>query len=422
MQQFSTAATFVLKDWLKKEHTYALDVINDLLNGKHVLIGQYGLGGAITKDDFDISVLLNIKSNLEQGILIKEDRDRFDSAFQKSGNSIWNNIYKGIYSGQIHKLQTKDHESLCCVVFNNYTNTLKTKPDFIVDLEWLENMCVSKSRSLNININDKWTKSIALTDLCIINHLKGLGADLSNFRMERMRGHQRGQAMAIKYDEFVKQYTSAIGESNPNSVDPSDVIIYDTRYVQELEEIMRGLYLYSSLDPAKVPEMIRESLYKSGIPIFGSISLKQVQEYPTFKLVNLEESHIIVKSVEDVYINKSKDQKHPKTCTVILNGDFGPGITRARLEYRTTGETKGMRCEATMMTSDGRRAASQSGDCPISTFDKIVGMEDHRSENTLSKFSKFIVFVRTTDLSNLTTIVRAAKKEAPYCLPHILVQ
>lgn len=420
MPQFSTAATFVLKDWLKKEHTYALDVINDLLEGKHVLIGRYGMCGAITKNDFNIQELLDIKSNLEQGILIKEDRDRFDSAFLESGISIWNNIYKGIYSGQVHKLQTKDHESLCCVVFNNYTETLKINSNFLPDLEWLEGMCMLKSRSLNININDKWTRSIALTDLCIIDYLRELGTDLSNFRMERMHGHQRGQTMAIEYDDLVKQYVKTIGESNQNSVDPSDVIIYDTRYIEELKNIMGEIS--SCTDYTKVPGMIRENLYRPGIPIFGSISLKQVQEYPVFKLVNLEESHIVVDEVEDVYINKSKDPTHPKTCTVLLKGHFGPGVTRARLEYRTMGETKGMRCEATLMSSEGKRATSQSGDCPIATFDAIVGMEDHRSENTLEKFSKFINFVKTTDLSNLTTIVRAAKKEAPYCLPHILVQ
>lgn len=423
LYQYLTESTFKPIDWPK--HTYALDVINNLLDGKPVLVGPHGDGGDITGDDFDIEVLKNLKSKLESGKADQRDVDDFNDAYHgkvKGGRKIWSNIYKGVYSGKAFKASTKDQESVTSIVFNNIVDEIKKDPKFRPDDEWLNDICDSINTHLGTNINKSWSKSIGAVCMVIIDHMSGLGADVENFRMERLNGHQNGQEIATDMSNFIAKYCRQLGMKK-DAIDPSDTFVYDVTHKSDVKRIIDEASRMIDTDFNRVRQFILDNFYTSKVPIFGGISLKKISANPHLELCNLSNDSMVIKvtKLEKPFIStQTKNGTTGRTCTVRMEGQFGEHCRRARLEFRTQGSAT-MRASVTLETDDGRRYPSQYGDCPINMFDKIVGLKDHYVKNIDANFARFQEFIAGNPLDDMTKIVRMATKNYDYNLPYIII-
>lgn len=417
LYQYLTESTFGPSDWIK--HTYALDVIDNLLDGKSVLIGPHGEGGSISKDDFDVDVLQDLQQKLMSGKVNRNDVEDFNNAYHgkvKDGRKIWSNIYKSVYSGKAFKVSTKDQESITCIVFNNIVREMANDPNFEPDDEWMND------KYLGVNIDKSWSKSIKAVCMIIINHMKQLGADVGNFRMERLNGHQKGQEVAIAMGKFIAKYCKHIGMKK-DAIDPSDVFIYDVNSKNEVLGIIDECTEKIDNDFRSIRQYIIDKFYTSKIPIFGGISLKKISSNPHLELcnVNNDADNIKVTEIgEPVISSKTKNGTTGQTCTVRLKGQFGGHCTRARLEFRTQGSAT-LRASVTPEDENGRRYPAQWGDCPINKFDEIVGLKDHKASNIDANFAQFQDFIATNPLKDMTKIVRMAMKNYDYNLPYIII-
>lgn len=418
-------STFGPSDWPK--HSYALDVITDLLDGKPVLLGIRGSDGSITKDDFDTNVLRDIQAKLQKGKNDKSDIDIFNGAYTgdlKFGPKMWSHIYKGIYSGKAFKISTKDQESVTSIIFNNICEEIKKDSKFRPDTDWIQDICESINLHLGTKINKSWGISIGNVCMVIIDHMRDeLGANVENFRMERLNGHQSGQDVAIEMSKFIAKYCKQIGVKK-DVIDPSDTFVYDVTAKTRVLDIIAKASDMIDTDFNSVREYIIKNFYTSKTPIFGGISLKKISSHPHLELCNIdnESMNVRVEKLDEPFISAGGN-----TCTVRMQGRFGEHCTRARLEFRTQGGTT-LRASVTLEDDNGKRYPAQCGDCPIHKFVQIVKDKmgpdvefDNREEHMEQNFKVFTEFISTNPLDEMTKIVRMATKTYEYNLPYIII-
>lgn len=104
-------STFDADDWRKQNHTYALDVINALINETPVKLGKDGEDGEYIASKDEIKQLRKLTPDYTNTTL-----DRFNEIF--NGKLKWNKIYKGEFSGHNSKSAGQIYESLVCYIFN----------------------------------------------------------------------------------------------------------------------------------------------------------------------------------------------------------------------------------------------------------------------------------------------------------------
>lgn len=104
-------AFFSNDDWKKQNHTYAQDVINILINGDPIKLGEHGEEGEFVADKEEIKKLKQLVPDYTRNTL-----DQFNSIF--NGRLKWTKIYKGGFSGKDSKSAGQLYESLVCYIFN----------------------------------------------------------------------------------------------------------------------------------------------------------------------------------------------------------------------------------------------------------------------------------------------------------------
>lgn len=111
IEHFINESSFDRPDWENQNHTYAQDVINVLINGEPIKLGDKGEEGEYIATKDEINLLKKLTPDYTQVTL-----NQFNKIF--SGKIRWTKIYKGDFSGHGSKSSGQLYESLVCYIFN----------------------------------------------------------------------------------------------------------------------------------------------------------------------------------------------------------------------------------------------------------------------------------------------------------------
>lgn len=328
------------------------------------------------------------------------------------------------------KIQTSDQETATCIVFNTVIDKyIKDEESYGKGLNKEEILGIL-FKSLDVKFeNTGWYETFALQVDKIITALGGIDK-AKNYRMERFGGHNKYKptdwTLWPIYHRMTMDYTRFMGGSKDNW-DPSDVILYRKDRENELAKTFNDLdSKIKSLKPGDPIEFVVDTLrelYKDSDKPFMGISLKKLGKNPSLEYYNMTNSDRINIKQKPKTINVNI-RKGNKGIYTLLEGDYKfedmvisgelqdakPHIIK--LELRTFG--------AGINALDVTLESGPSiGKCPTNVWTKILKVSSTDTiENCVEAFR---VFMEKPDMKDINTMVQAAAKNGPHCLPFVLM-
>lgn len=223
-----TEGAFKAEDWSKHDFKYSKAVIDDLLAGKVLALGNSSQ--TISIDDFDREQLIKIRTNIDS-----TSRDDFNKAYRGSLSTIWSKIEKKSYSGSRVNEDVTGSELAVLVYIDaitsnqniddiaNYKPTKRMQCDpklinNVVDLitrdkSW-QHSCLNTAKAIISKIPQAKTYQLHYRDK-VYNTIRETGARLGGFN-GRLDRWNPADVMLIKKGAFPidAQYTGNIVDYN----------------------------------------------------------------------------------------------------------------------------------------------------------------------------------------------------------------
>ena len=292
-------SSFSVEDWTKTNHTYGQDVIDKLIGGSPVRLGDKGTDGEYTATPEEIEKLKGLKCDYSKDTL-KQFNDIFDR------KNMWQSIFKGDFSGySTGNTEGQQYESLVCYLFNdnNADVDLWLQANGLTgDESWIES-CRKTVATMNkyTDFNHKWTNEDYVACHVDGNDFK-LGAEYE-FARELTSIFSGKPAMRQLFGKNIENIYSGKGKDTWNK---ADIVLINKRCKNLLKEMKQVVSDGESLNN----ELLKQLTEGNIIPI----SLKKIpsnQKEGHIEKVNIDDAEDMNDELEkymdgDIYISLPK--------------------------------------------------------------------------------------------------------------------
>lgn len=344
--------------------------------------------------------------------------------------------------GSLKTVNTRDQEVATCQIWNSFStlgidSKIYTKEDI--------NSIMKDNMESSVDFDKAWAQSITKQIYAIKNYLNNIGiTDISRYKAERYGGDSKVSNWIVSkyYKLFISSYTKAV-EGQKDNYDPTDIILFDTDYSEQIINTLKNLSQYKDVFEAK--KVFTNTFYTDQTSelkdkLIG-ISLKKIGNNSSgrFDVFNTGETNSI--DVSSFTLHNNFDMNGKIIChgkfnilnidTSDIDGKINRDINNSYLVlcYRSFGGSQ-TAIDIKLSNETGKDIGPSLGKIPVSDWTKYLtnGVKPGDIPQGRAIIKKYIeTQVNTSPQTNkkiiniLNIMIQDGLKIGPNCFPYVLI-